>query len=179
MEKRKSGLRDPFQGIEELDFSTFVAPYTHFLEDYKENLYLIRKKKNGFAYLVTYVDEPDLFFITFEKNKDRAKGTATKYFKENLHPNFIGRLWREKYNKCRAIKVKEFDQYAERKKVPIDELMRVLEVKVSCSACGEGNFSYEDLKIKRCFKVEGFGDFNVFTQDFVLCRECYNKFMNQ
>lgn len=177
--KRKSGLRNPFAYIEELDFSIFTEPYAHFREDYIKTLYAIKKREQLKPFKVTFVDDESLLYIAFAKNKDRAKGIAVKYFKENFHPDFCGRLWRDRYNKARATVVHEFLPYEKEQLVPIPELMKVLGVTFPCSACGKDNFTYEDYKTGRCFLMEGEGNLNVFTKGFVLCYSCYRKFMGE
>lgn len=173
---RKSGLRNPFLAIEELDFSSFIEPYTNFKEDYARSLYAIKKRERVVPYKVTFVDDKSLIFIAFEQNKDKAKGTAVKYFRDNFHPDFMGSDWKKRYNKARAVVVPQFSPYIKTKKIPIPELM-TLGISFPCTSCGEQDFKLEDYENKRCFIVEGEGDLNEFTSGFILCYNCYRQYL--
>lgn len=176
--KRKSGLptkkwEDPFE--QELsDLSEFIDPYLDFSKDIGNILYIVKKRILPKCYTVKYKNAPDLFFITFQDNRYKAKGAATKFFRDNMHPLFIEGQWRHQHIYARAKKFPAFDKYAEEGKVPILELMRI-GLTFPCSICGEGNFDFNSNKYKQCFIVEGEGDLNPFTKGFCICKNCYEK----
>ena len=161
--------------FEDLDFSDFLKPYKNFKEEY-ENLARKKRAKNRQAYKVTFRDHSDLVYFTFAKNKDRAKGEATKYFKENFHPSFMGRGWREEYKQARGVKIPELDKYGEKGRVPIPELMKYLKVSFPCSICGNYAFQYSDYEKGKCFIIEGEGNINEITEGIILCYDCYKKY---
>ena len=176
--KRKSGLRDPFSAIEDtLDFTEYLEPYEEFEKDYKDVLYLIKnrteKKK---AYVVTYTDDPTLFFITFVENRYKAKGSATMYFRDNYHPAFSGQKWKtERFTKARARRIPIFDKYAREGKVPISELMK-LDISFPCSVCGRHDFNLKSYEAGTCHIIEEGVDLNIFTKGIVVCDECFRKY---
>ena len=177
--QRKSGLpkprwEDPFeQKFSNLD--EFLNPYLEFSEELEEVLHTFKKRNVDKAYVVRYKNAPELFFITFVPNRYKAKGNATKFFRDNMHPLFLEGQWRHQHMNARARLYPEFNKYVEEKKVPIPALM---EIKLSfpCSICGKGNFTHKDYKNGACFVVEGEGDLNPFTKGLCLCRDCYNKY---
>ena len=176
--KRKSGLRDPFSAIQDtLDFTEYLEPYEDFRKEYTDTLYLIRNRINKKrAYVVTYTDDPTLFYVAFEANRYKAKGAATKYFRDNYHPDFSGNKWcLEKFTKARAHSFPPFNKYADECKVPIPELMRYFDISFPCSFCGKHNFTLQSHEAKTCHIIEGEGDLNIFTKGFIICNDCYKK----
>ena len=93
-EHRKSSLRGYEEFLnsfdDDIDFSTFIDPYTQIQEEYYE----IAKKRLPKCYKITYRTVPDAFFIAFD-TKDRAKSKATKFFRDNFHPAFMGNSWKK------------------------------------------------------------------------------------
>ena len=172
-EERKSGLIDTFDGIfKEVDYNDFMGLYSSFGSNYgKQYSSLVSK----FCYLVTYTTIPGLLYVAFESNKDRAKGTATKYFKLSKHPEFDGNKWRFTHINARAILKRDWDKYAMTGKIPVMELLD-LGASFPCYCCGRGLFTYNDLKKKKCCIVEGEGELNPFTQGFLICKECEKKY---
>ena len=137
------------------------------------------------AYAVTFKEYPELFYITFEDSGDKsthrakAKWQACKYFKnEIMHPDFQKRNdYGNRMKASRGLRVPDFDKYAEKGKIPIPELMRVLNVTFKCSICGKYTFKYQDYKDGRCFIIEGEHDINSFTEGIILCYECKRKYL--
>jgi hypothetical protein len=77
----------------------------------------------------------------------------------------------------RAYRLQELDKYALKGIVPIPEILRVLDVSMPCSVCKKGNFNYSDYKEEKCFIIEGEGNLNPFTKGYLLCSECYKKYI--
>lgn len=162
-----------FLSFEDFDFSDFVKPYKELQEEYKR-LEMERLSK-GTPYVVTYTSVPDIMYLVFAKNKDKAKGIATKYFKENFHPDFVGKGWRTQHLKSRTKVIPEFKKYSQTGKVPIPDLMKILNLTFPCLCCHDHNFNYQDYENGKCYVIEDDGyDLNDFTKGYVLCRECYN-----
>ena len=177
-EVRKSGLpsrkwEDPFE-FELSDLDEFLNPYLEIGEELDEVWGCFRKRVRK-AYIVQYDNAPELFFITFTSNRYKAKGNATKFFRDNLHPLFIEGQWRHQHLHARTRLHPEFDKYNDEMKVPIPELMKI-GLAFPCSVCGKGNFKTVDYENKGCFIIEGEGDLNPFTKGYCLCRDCYNKY---
>lgn len=179
--KRKSGLprrkwEDPFeQECSSLD--EFIDPYLDFSDELEEVWSGVRKHTRR-AYIVRYSNAPELFFITFTSNRYKAKGNATKFFRDNMHPLFIEGQWRHQHVNARACLHPDFDKYNEEMKVPIPELMKI-NLSFPCSICGKGNFKYKDYEYKACFIIEGEGDLNPFTKGYCVCRDCFNKYYKE
>lgn len=157
----------------DIDLSEFTEPYKELQQEYSE---ILRKKKNkGTPYKVTYKTVPDIAYIVFTTHKDKAKGIATKFFKESYHPQFMGRLWREQHLQARTQVIREFKKYSDTGKIPIPALMQVTGFTFPCSVCHQHNFNYEDYENKKCYVIEGEGDLNEFTLGYILCPECYRR----
>ena len=175
---RRSSLKDYkdfLQSFDELDLSSFVEPFVELRQDY-EKLWETRKPKPPKCYSVTYKSVPDVLYIAFG-TKDKCKGEATKYFRDNFHPAFVGKGWKKLHTEARAIRQPSFDQYYMEKKIPIDALM-TLGVRIPCCICGEGDFGSTELEYKQCFIVEGEGDLNIFTKGLLLCKRCHDKHLH-
>lgn len=174
---------------------SFTTPFTSTeLKKYSERLRTdisikssneIAKPKMA-AFKITFKDQPDLVFISFQPKelgkattRARARWSACKYFKDSMHPSF------QKRDDCKAElrqtvtkRIHDFDKYGTRGKVPIPELMKHIGATFPCSICGKDNFNFEDYKIGRCFIAEGEGDINPFTDGLILCYNCYKKYIN-
>ena len=159
--------------FEDFDFSEFTKPRKELQEEYEK--IRIAKFSKGKPYAVTYVGIPDIIYLAFAKNKDKAKGIATKYFKENFHPDFVGKGWRTQHLKSRTKVIPEFKKYSLTGKVPIPDLMKYLNLTFPCSCCNQHNFNYEDYENGKCYVMEDDFDLNDFTKGYVLCRECYRE----
>lgn len=132
-------------------------------------------KKQVKAFLVTFREESDIFYIGFGTDKYKACYQASKYFKENFHPAFMKSGSNDiKFVKSRFKRIPEFDKYAKTGRVPIPELMK-FGVSLPCSCCGNDNFTYEDYEMGRCFVFEGEGNMLPYADGFVLCYNCYQK----
>lgn len=174
--RRKTATRKNLSlllSFENFDFSEFTVPYKELQQEY-ERIKRARLSK-GTPYMVTYVGIPNLMYLAFAKNKDRAKGMATKYFKENFYPEFMGKGWREQHLKARTKVIQEFRKYDLTGKVPIPDLMKVLNLTFPCSCCHQYNFNYEDYENHKCYIMEDMFDLNDFTKGCILCRDCYKK----
>lgn len=173
-EDRKRTARNTFYDI---DLAQFIDPYKQLAQDYK-NLYFIKKQKMKQAYLVTFVGDPNLIFISFDTYKDRSKTRykAVKYFKNCMHPEFMGNQASldEKFLETRLTRYPEFDKYADEGRVPIPELFK-LGIQIPCHACGKRVFNQKLLNLKQCVIVEGEGNMNGFTKGILLCKDCYNR----
>lgn len=136
-----------------------------------------RTKKLKKAFRVIFKEYPELVYVCFTKSKEAAQWSACKYFKNSLHPAFPKTLKLSDYP-SRCLRIHAFDKYYLVEKVPIPDLMKELDLTFHCSICGQGNFTYESYKSERCFIVEGEGDLNPFTKGYVLCYQCYQKYLN-
>lgn len=125
------------------------------------------------AFKVTFKSLPDLSYISFKGDKNKATYEACKYFKDNFHPSF---LCEEMLYEGRARRIPEFDQYAKDGIIPIADYLKISKAKVPCYACGQHSFSYEDYDIGRCFITEEF-NLNPYTKGIVLCYDCFQKYM--
>lgn len=173
IQTNKGTFRTPF---------TLIAPKESSKETEKEEPDTTGHKV---AYKVIFLDQPDLVYISFQEkgNKERAKAkarwAATKYFKDNMHPDFQKRNdYGNELKQTRLKRIPEFDKYGAKQRVPIPELMKHLNATFPCSACGKDNFSLIDYEAGRCFILEEDGmELNDFTQGIILCYDCYKKYM--
>lgn len=175
--KRKSSVRDLLDYNDGIDLSEFTKPYEELKKDYSRALYFVKKKEVGQAYIVTFTDDPNLFFIAFApcKKRDKVRYAAIKYFHLQNHPDFITRSQTNgKYKYARRHRCPDFDRYADEKIVPVSEIMRI-GVPIPCCYCRQHQFTYEDYLAKRCYALEDEGNLNVFTKGIILCRNCYEK----
>lgn len=167
-------MRKSLFSFEDLDFSEFIKPYEDFQKDYESILRKNKSRKRAFK--VIFKDQPDLLYLTFSKSRDKAKGEAVTYFKNNFHPAFIGRSWRNEFGQARAYQVPELDKYSKEGKVPVPDLMKYLDASFCCSVCGNHTFKYSDYENGRCFVIEGEGDINEITKGIVVCYDCHRKY---
>ena len=170
---RGGGFETPFSKV---DLSKYTKPQNYLQQAYEEALQK-QYKNAGKAFKVTFKDQPDLIYIAFKKAREKAVYEACKYFKEAFYPTFMGSGADEEMKQARATRVQELDKFALKGKVPIPELMRIMNFTFPCSVCGKDNFNYEDYEIGRCFMLEGEGDLNPFTSGYVLCYDCYKKYI--
>ena len=175
--KRKSSLRgyeeflNCLNNEDNINFSSFIRPFKALQRNYE----LLAWKRRPLCYSITYKSAPDILYIAFGK-KDKCKGDATRYFRDNMHPAFIEKGWYKMHLEARAIRRPEFDIYYREKKVPVAELLK-LGVTVPCAICGEGNFGRTEYDYKQCFTIEGEGDLNIFTKGFIVCKKCHDKYL--
>ena len=134
-------------------------------------------KRQHKAYRVVYKSHPDLLYIAFGSSRESAKYTSARYFRDIFNPFFTGESYREEMLNSRAYRLQELDKYALKGIIPIPEILRVLDVSMPCSVCKKGNFSYSDYKEEKCFIIEGEGNLNPFTKGYLLCPECYKKYI--
>lgn len=181
---RKSSLRSyeeflgVLQGTDDINYESFVKPYVDIKEGYENcNKLLLRREQKKFrCWVITFKTVPDVLYVAFG-DKDKCKGEATKYFRDNYHPAFLDKSWKSCYTEARAIRHAELDKYYVEKKVPIPEIMK-LGASFPCSICGKENFTLKEYEGKRCYIVEGEGDVNTFTKGYVLCYNCYKNYLS-
>lgn len=171
---RTSGsFKTPFTSIDLSDLSETT-------EDRKNREEMLRKKlSKGNCYKVTFKDQENLVFISFQKTPEKARSEACLYFRDNFYPSFMDTGMEEEYMVSTAHRLQAFDKYSIECKVPIPDLMKELKATFPCSVCGKDNFNLQDVEIGRCFIVEGEGDLNPFTKGYVLCYDCYKKYIVQ
>lgn len=167
------GYEEFLDSFENIDFDTFVDPFQEIKNEY--NVIVQRRKPK--CYSITYRNIPDILYIAFGE-KDKCKGEATKYFRDNFHPLFTGRQWERCHIEARAIRQPALDKYSDDKKVPISALLS-LGVSIPCCICKEGNFNMDDYRYGKCFVVEDEGDLNVFTKGYLLCPKCFHEHYNK
>ena len=183
---KNSGYRPSPNPLNNIDLSPFLNPKKS-KEKEKENFKSIQKEyerilhkeiqKENKAYRVIFDNHPELLFVTFCRDRGAAKWQAAKYFKSIFNPFFTGENYRTGMLYSHAYRCAELDKYALEGKVPIPELLRVLDVSIPCSVCGKYDFTYSDYEKVKCFIVEGEGDSNPFTKGYILCTDCYKKYM--
>ena len=166
-----------FSAFDNLDLSEFTEPYKELKQDYEE---LMKKRMSlGTPYRITFKGYPDLIYLTFAKNKDKAKYNAVKYYKENCHPAFFRSGAEEMYRNSRANIMREFEEYSIEGKIPIPKLMEIVHLTFPCSVCRKHDFNFEDYLNNKCYIIEGEGDLNDFAKGYILCKECYKKYINK
>ena len=129
------------------------------------------------AYRVVFKNHPDLLYIAFCSNRGSAKYQASRYFKSIFHPFFTGEDYSKEMLQCHAYRMQELDKYSIKGLVPIPELLKATDTTISCSVCGKGKFNYSDCSQGECFIVEGEGNLNPFTKGYLLCYDCYKKYI--
>lgn len=149
--------------------------YKNLEDEYKRILHKEIQRENK-AYRVIYKDQSDLLYVAFKPNRASAKYESAKYFRDTFNPFFTGEDYRQQMLNGRAYRVQELDKYAS-KGIPIPELLRVLDITMPCSVCGKDHFSYSDYREERCFIIEGEGNLNPFTRGYLLCHNCYKKYI--
>ena len=165
-------FQTPFSSVDLSEYTDSKEPTV------AEKRQMERKKlSKGLAYKITFKDQPSLIYISFQKTRDKAVYEACKYFHDNFYPTFMGEGRDQELKQAKAHRLQEFDKYSVEGVIPIPELMKVMGFTFPCSICGKDNFNYSDYDIGRCFLVEGEGDLNPFTKGFVLCYECYKKYI--
>ena len=159
-----------------LDLSIFTEGYKDIQEEYKK--FLCKTKGIGEkAYRITYKDQPDIFCVVFVENKNKAKSAGYKYFKDSFHPYFTCNSYFHISKNCRMKRCPDLDKYWKTGKIPIPDLLKATGRKLPCSVCGKDHFDYSDYEIGRCFVLEGEGSINSFIDGYILCYECYRKYI--
>ena len=80
----------------------------------------------------------------------------------------------------RALRIKELDEYGLKGEiVPIPALLKATGISLPCSVCGKGKFEYSDYIDGKCFIIEGEGNLNPYTKGYILCYDCYQKYLNK
>lgn len=131
------------------------------------------------AYRVVYKNHPDLLFVGFGSNRGTVKWQASKYFRDTFNPFFAGEEVNTKMLEGHAYRVQELDKFGLKGVIPIPDLLHALDISLPCSVCGKGHFSYSDYTEGNCFIVEGEGNLNPFTQGYILCYDCYRKYIKK
>ncbi len=172
---RKYSAQSLFDFEDDIDLNEFIQPYTKFENELKEHLYFIKNKAKLKAYIITCVGIPEIFFIAFAENRDKAKSKAVKYYRDTVfHPEFTGNAWKKTYTKLRRNRCSSFDKYAKEGKVPIQEILK-LGASFNCAICGKHTFTEADYDKHKCFILEGDGDYNSYTQNLIICYDCKRK----
>lgn len=172
---RKSSVRSVSVNPDKLDFTDFIEPYIDIKKEYEGIIERRKQKDAKKAYVITFRKVPNLVYIAFEKNKDKAKGKAVMFYRE-FHPCFIGEGWKEHFRKCSTKRNFDLDKYAEVGKVPIPVLFK-LGLKLKCTYCGNHTFSYSSYKRRRCFIIEGEPNPFPFVDGVVLCYNCKKEIL--
>lgn len=175
MPRKQPKTDNPFEGM---DFSEFTNPEPKKVEKPIETTEYKPPRGGERCFLITFKNIPDIACVVFAKNKFKGLWKGCKFFKEQMHPLFMGSSSDDQLKQSKAKRVPELDKYVHDKKIPIPELMKHLNFTFPCSACGQDNFTYKDYEIKRCFIVENEGDLNDFTKGYVLCYNCFKKYTN-
>lgn len=162
--------------LNNIDFSEFTEGYKELQKEYLGVLKRSQKKGDK-AYKVTFKDHSDLFYIAFSENRGNACYRASRYFRDIFHPFFTGDNYRKEMLNSKAHRCPQLDKYYVEEKVPIPKLMEVLNAQFPCSVCGKGKFNYSDYINDRCYIIEGEGDLNPFTKGYILCYDCYKKYI--
>lgn len=178
MRKRTARSVFDFEKNFDLNFDEYLKPYNDVQQELQEHLYFIKNKlETVFAYKVEHDSDKSLFFITWAKNKERAKRDCYYYFRDNFHPAFTGKANWSEYLHLRPKRIPEFDKYSKEKQVPIPELLKI-GLSIPCSLCGKHTFELKDYDNNRCFIIEGEGNMNSFTKGLLLCYDCKKKYFS-
>lgn len=151
--------------------------YKGLQKEYERILHKEIQRENR-AYRVVFKNHPDLLYIGFGGNRGTVKYKASKYFKEVFHPFFTGEDYSKEMLKCHAYRVQEFDKYALKGLIPIPELLKTLDISMSCSVCKKEHFTYSDYIKGNCYIIEGEGNLNPFTKGYILCSSCHKKYIS-
>lgn len=116
------------------------------------------------AYIVTsqYNDNGDL--IIWAESSGKAKASAINSWE--FHGN--------DYTDLRAKRIKDFDKYADSKKVPIEELLK-LGWWFYCAGLCSAEITQDNIDAKEAFVVRRREDINNFVDGDVYCDKCKAK----
>ena len=152
--------------------------YSKIQKEYERILHKNIQRENR-AYRVVYKNHPELLYIAFGSGRGTAKYQASKYFKSIFHPFFTEEDYRKEMLNCHAYRVQELDKYALQGVIPIPALLKATDTSMPCSVCGKDHFDYSDYIEGRCYIIEGEGNLNPFTKGYILCSDCYKKYINK
>lgn len=138
-----------------------------------EYLSLSKRIKTKKAFKVTFKGIENLYYISFKETREQAEWEAQKYFKESFHPDFL--CDKNMHYRCRGKRLQVLDSYAEDGVVPIADLLKLLKIRMSCSICGHGNYSYEDYIDKVCFISDEFSTLP-YAKGIIMCYNCFKKY---
>jgi hypothetical protein len=186
---RKTKPNAPANPLQKVNFKSFYEEtkkkekvkhdsYKKLQKEYEDILNKKLKREHR-AYRIIFNNHPDLLFIGFGANRGSVKWKASKYFRDSFNPFFSGEDANRKMLECHAYRVQELDKYGLVGIIPIPELMRVLDVSMPCSVCKKENFTYSDYKEGNCYVIEGEGNLNQFTKGYLLCHDCYKKYLGK
>ena len=137
-----------------------------------------RVKREHRAYRIKFKNHPDLLYIGFGSYRGTVIWQAVSYFHDCFHPFFsTDEDCRREMGNARAYRVQELDKHGLSGFVPIPDLLRVLDVSMACSVCKKGKFKYSDYLDNNCYIIEGEGNLNPFTKGYILCHDCYKKYI--
>ena len=129
------------------------------------------------AYLVRFVDHPEYLYIAFALTADKARAQAQRYIRDTFYPFHTINGCPVSLYETRTKRMPSLDEFKHTGKIPIPNLLKA-GMTLKCGACGKYEFDYSDYKAKRCFIVEGEGDLNPYTNGYIFCHDCYNKYFN-
>lgn len=147
--------------------------------DYRRDIYFqvnnlseIDKLK---AYIVTFKEHPNLLYVAFSLNREKAEAEAQRYMRDVYYSMYSITDCPISLKEAHGLRAKNLDKYKTTGKIPIPELMKE-GLTFPCCGCGKYNFDLVDYETKRCFIVEGEGDLNPYTNGSVFCYNCYKKY---
>lgn len=116
------------------------------------------------AYIVTSQWNENGDLITWAESSGKAKASVINSWE--FHGN--------DYTDLRAKRIKDFDKYADTKKVPIQELLN-MSWWFSCRKCGEEYLDYDKIADDEAFIDDVDYSNNDFVKGSVICAECKKK----
>ena len=130
-----------------------IAELSHYME--------IRKMGKLKAYIVEDKWNSAGSIVVWAETRGKAKSNA---------------LYNDVFDSCeytdlRTTRVKDFDKYADTKKVPIQELLNMSWWFYCSGFCGR-EINQDDIDAKEAFIIDGQRDFNTFVKGNVICAEC-------
>ena len=162
----------------DINLDDYVKPYEDVKKELEDHLYFIKNKiQEPYAWKVIHRQDKSLIYITFAKNRRVARTKAFHYFRDTLHPLFIGKEGYSSYLRLEGYHVPQLDQYAREAIIPIPELLK-LDITIPCSCCGKQKFKLKDYENNRCFIIEGEGNVNPFTKGLLVCYDCKKKYFS-
>ena len=182
------------QDKDKIDSKFFLAPYKGLIAKQGAEKLQVAKKRRRMdykAYLITTKLMPEFYFlcfVTYEDARAKADEISAKYLTHGYEKvalaecsSYLGDYLGLRdtsngiYFSLKRKRANNVDKYFYEKKAPVYELME-LGIKFRCKNCGKGMFGLEEYNDKKCFILEGEGEYNYFTKGVVFCRNCYNEY---
>ena len=183
--------RTPKNPLSTINFSSLLKSEEKKVEKEKDSIKKIQKdyekilkkkiQREHRAFKVTYENHPDLFYIAFASNRAQAIYRSARYFQSIFNPFFSTNAdYSREMRDSRALRIKELDEYGLKGEiVPIPALLKATGIPLPCSVCGKGKFEYSDYIDGKCFIIEGEGNLNPYTKGYILCYDCYQKYLDK